>query len=245
MKNKKRGFTLSEVLVTIAVIAFIAAILFPSLKNAIPNQSLVMFKKAYYLTERVVSELVNDDDMYPYKYSDAEEAPPQNFGNTDAKTINGETFGGNSKFCNFFSTKINIKSDVDCTTKTFVDGEISSGQFISTDNITYILPITDFASAIDPYSIFVDVNGEKAPNCMYNSESCIAPDRFEIKIYQSGRLVVDGIREKQYLQASNIKKTAEEFEAELEEENNNNNPIIPLGPSGGPGGDPDDDFGIE
>ena len=62
--NNKQGFTLGEIAITIAVVGFLAAMFLPMIKNAIPNQEQLMFKKAYYLTERSVSELVNDEDYY-------------------------------------------------------------------------------------------------------------------------------------------------------------------------------------
>ena len=55
--NNKQGFTLGEIAITIAVVGFLAAMFLPMIKNAIPNQEQLMFKKAYYLTERSVSEL--------------------------------------------------------------------------------------------------------------------------------------------------------------------------------------------
>lgn len=56
--NNKQGFTLGEIAITIAVVGFLAAMFLPMIKNAIPNQEQLMFKKAYYLTERSVSELL-------------------------------------------------------------------------------------------------------------------------------------------------------------------------------------------
>ena len=52
--NNKQGFTLGEIAITIAVVGFLAAMFLPMIKNAIPNQEQLMFKKAYYLTERSV-----------------------------------------------------------------------------------------------------------------------------------------------------------------------------------------------
>ena len=50
--NNKQGFTLGEIAITIAVVGFLAAMFLPMIKNAIPNQEQLMFKKAYYLTEK-------------------------------------------------------------------------------------------------------------------------------------------------------------------------------------------------
>ena len=57
-----RCFTLGEMVVTVGVVGFLAMVLLPVLKDVMPNQEQVMFKKANYTTERSVAELVNDDE---------------------------------------------------------------------------------------------------------------------------------------------------------------------------------------
>ena len=48
----KKGFSLGEMIVTIGIVGFLAAVLLPVLKSILPNQEMLMFKKAYYITER-------------------------------------------------------------------------------------------------------------------------------------------------------------------------------------------------
>ena len=210
MKNIKFGFTLSELLITVGIIGTMLLILTPVLRNAIPNQPLVMFKKAYFITERTISELVNDDGLYPENFDNAAK---DFLANTVEVKYNGKTFSGSSKFCGLFAEKLNLKTIVSCSSAvTFTNGTASAGNFKTSDNIVYSMPITDFASATDAYEIHIDTNDSKAPNCFYNASSCIAPDRFKIKVYQNGRVAVDGVREIQYLGATNTSKRAEEFD---------------------------------
>ena len=63
-KITKKAFTMAEVLMVLAVLGIIAAILIPSIAAMKPDQNRVMFKKAYYLTERLISEIVNDEELY-------------------------------------------------------------------------------------------------------------------------------------------------------------------------------------
>lgn len=66
MNNKfKFAFTLSEVLVCLTLVAVLATLLVPTIKEYKPNKNKVMFKKAYQLAERAIVELVNDNDLYP------------------------------------------------------------------------------------------------------------------------------------------------------------------------------------
>ena len=64
-KSDKRGFTMAEMLVCLAIISVIATILIPTLGRIKPNKEKTMFKKAYQITERVIYELVNDPELYP------------------------------------------------------------------------------------------------------------------------------------------------------------------------------------
>ena len=97
LKNKK-AFTLAELMVCLLLISVLATILLPAIIQNKPNKSKVIFRKAYYIIERVVSELINDDDLYPTN----EEENVMGFANTAEVTYAGKTYSGASKFCNLF-----------------------------------------------------------------------------------------------------------------------------------------------
>ena len=65
VRKAKSGFTLAELMVCLTIIAVISTILIPTLGRVRPNKSKAMFKKAYNISERVVYELVNDQELYP------------------------------------------------------------------------------------------------------------------------------------------------------------------------------------
>lgn len=66
MSNKKHGFTLPEVLITMGVIGVLSALLIPTIVAVKPNKNKVMMKKAYYLLEQSLTDVINDDSIYPY-----------------------------------------------------------------------------------------------------------------------------------------------------------------------------------
>lgn len=202
----KKGFTLAEMIATLGIIGVLAVILMPMLSGVQPNEEMLKFKKAYYIAERVIAELVNDEDLYPD--SDVAGAP-QFFGNTEDIIYKGEHYAGNTKFCELFAAKINKSSEVDCTAgKAFVNGQAPSGSVNTSDSMVWILPITNFADANTAEEIQIDVNGNKAPNCFYNATTCARPDRFTIKVFQDGRVMVDGQMEIEYLNRTKISKDA-------------------------------------
>ena len=65
MKNSKNGFNLPEMLIALALIAIIVAMIIPAVLSKKPNKNKALFRKAYYNIERIVYELVNDENMFP------------------------------------------------------------------------------------------------------------------------------------------------------------------------------------
>lgn len=61
----KKGFTLIEAIIVIAILGVIGALLAPAIMKAIPNSYFHMFRKAYTTFSQVCSELANDSVMYP------------------------------------------------------------------------------------------------------------------------------------------------------------------------------------
>ena len=205
MKNKKRGFTIAEMLVTIGIISFLAVILIPALEKTKPNQEHLMFRKAYYLITNIVSEIVNDPDLYPEPEDD------ENFylSNTVEVNYHDETYGGNTKFCEIFSSKLNTIITPDCSEKVFVDKTTPEYQFKTTDNIAWILPISNFDDKEEKYPIYIDTNGEKAPNCTFHDEDedfCKRPDRFTVYLKRNGKILIEGTKEKKYLESSDVSR---------------------------------------
>ena len=59
MKNK--AFTLTELLIALAVIGVLIAILLPVISNLMPDQNSLMAKRAYYAVQTITSDLLNNE----------------------------------------------------------------------------------------------------------------------------------------------------------------------------------------
>ena len=184
MLQRVRGFSLGDALIAMAVIGALALILLPSYKAVNPDKSEALHKKATFIVERVVNELVTDEYLYPSggEYS--------GFSNTSGVTLNGENHTGITKFCTLFTSRLNLKpgTEVNCTS-----GNISA---TSAEGIDWYIPISDFKNGAE--TLIADVNGVEGPNCTY-SENCPKPDRFEYKIEGGTKVPV---KEVQYYAAT-------------------------------------------
>ncbi len=199
-----KGFTLAELMVCLAIISIIATLLMPAIGKLRPNKNKVMFKKAYYLTERIISEMINDEDMYPTVDGLV------GFDNSTASvTINGVSYVGNTKFCKLFALKVNTLEDsasVNCATT----ASFGNPSFTTTDGVEWILPIDSFISpdtAVDTkyYSIQIDVNGDETPpNCVDGDATCSKPDRYIIQFRADGKMRVTTPHAKEYLGTTNM-----------------------------------------
>lgn len=205
----KKGFTVVEIAIVLVMIAALSMILIPTLTKSNPNKEHLMFRKAYNLVTSLVYDLVNDEELYPEPTTPGRPGQLFNLGNTSRVEEDGIEYEGDTKFCNLMVTRMNTLSvsATPCVEKQFINGQIPDSQFATSDGMEWILPITSFdnANANHLYSIQIDVNGNKAPNCFYVDENnCAKPDRFTIKIRRDGKIFVDGVKEIQYLEDSNV-----------------------------------------
>ena len=212
---------MAELLVTMGILGVIALIALPVLQDAQPNKELVMLKKVYYNTSRIVSELINDDYLYP----ESDEENKQGFGNTISREYLGYTFKDEKKFCALFASKLNLKdgsNPVDvCKGRKSLD---AGGSFTTTDGVIWNIPDVLFGVP-DYVQIFVDVNGTGGDNCAPASQpnpywnaddmkACGAgkkPDRFYVTVYRNGSLNIPSELGRLYVTSSNTNKSFTQF----------------------------------
>ena len=185
-KSSKLGFTMAEMMVCLSVIAVIATILIPTIAALRPDKEKTMFKKAYQITERVVSELVNDPDLYPND--------PEFFGfdNIGVANYNGIVYGAKyladsdkcdgeiiteedkedcdkisdshkeakRKFCALFGSKLNLTEKMTKASPCFEEeaiGEDNNGKFNKT------FTTTDGIAWSMPATYFTGESGKNNP----------------------------------------------------------------------------------
>ena len=200
--RKRKGFTMAELMVAMAVIGILVAIVTPAVMRNRPSRDKMMVKKTFYTAENIVSTLINDERLYPDKTEncyDEDEATECFWGFDDDSEVEGyegitiqDGIAGAYKFSGLFMRKLNVKRQEDRIAYTN-DGMKWDFSNANKTNGTYSFKgKTDFGDSEIPY-ILVDINGDKGPNCRQSDEGCSQDnfDTYAIQILATGKMRID------------------------------------------------------
>lgn len=111
-----KGFTLSELMIALAVLGILVAVVTPAIMRNRPNKNKMMVKKTFYTTEQIVSSLINDEALYPDSRDlcVGENAGCKwGFDDEDEAVFEGEKYSGGTKFYELFKSRLNVKQEDD------------------------------------------------------------------------------------------------------------------------------------
>lgn len=163
----KKGFTLSESLISLAIIGVISAVLIPILNNVRPDQDRIMYKKAMYTMQNAIATAINDNTT-----------PASN---TEAYWAGNEV--GAQDFCNNISNAVNTVGSVNCG----VAGSAASPNFTTVNGAKWWgLGNHKFTTsgANETTDVMVDVNGNGGDNA-------VGIDQLRMKVRYDGRVTTD------------------------------------------------------
>ncbi len=109
MAKNKKGFTLVEILVAMALVAVLVSVMASNMAKVRPDQKKALFIKAYTRTEVAVASMLNDAEMYPTVYD--ENGNLEEFGLCSTKEplgLLGQTdpASGTGKFSYYFAKAV-------------------------------------------------------------------------------------------------------------------------------------------
>lgn len=61
----KKAFTMTEALIIIGIVGILAVLSIVAVSAAKPDKDIILFKKSYMTTQKVIKELLSDKDLYP------------------------------------------------------------------------------------------------------------------------------------------------------------------------------------
>lgn len=204
MRNK--AFTLTELLIALAVIGILIAILLPVIFNIMPDQNALMAKRAYHAIQTITSSLINDEACYPNKTQAPEDEIREGFddgyGYADCTLWGGkynessiESENANSKFLTLFTNKLDVVN-ADGDSSVNLDSE-TEYTFTTKDKIIWTAQNMnlDHSNSDPSIEFMIDVNGPDKPNCKSPEDSdgtnCSSKkdfDRFTVKIFADGKI---------------------------------------------------------
>ncbi len=201
-----KGFTLTELMIALAVIGILVAVVTPAIMKTRPNKNKMMVKKTFYTTEQIVSTLINDERLYPDMRDVCGEgvvpgADPNvycayGFDYREPVTYEGVEYSGASKFAMLFKSRLNVKRD-----------GASAYEFYTTDGVKWNLQSTSRAwrnAGVAPGNfddgnadgnrigtIIIDVNGDEEPNARQSDSDEDSFDTYHIQILSNGKMRID------------------------------------------------------
>lgn len=131
----KKAFTLSEALVTLAILGVLAAILIPVIDNVRPDKDKITYKKALYTMQGAVSNAL-DSTVYTMA------ANTQAYWKDDYFKPSSVCSGdgcGEHQFCQSLADTMNTSGKVKCK-KSELDGGVSSYEepnFVTSDGVRF------------------------------------------------------------------------------------------------------------
>ena len=158
MREKiKTGFTISELLIALGVVAVLTAVLMPVIHGLIPDQNTLMAKRAFYTTETIIGNMINDSGCYPpsMSYDGFDDGNGYSKCNDWDST---KTESSSDKFAAMFLDRFDKKGDA-----TKNDDKYT---FDTKDGMRWELQSINFGSGGSGAVLVVDVDGEdNGPNC--------------------------------------------------------------------------------
>lgn len=180
--NKKYGFTLAEVLITLGIIGVVAAITLPTLmKNYKAIVLKSQFKEQYSRVAQALRRMADEEEI-PLIPSEL----GGNFSSQLAKYFNTALDCGNINIGTKGCIKLNKEGSID-EYKTYTGnsinfGYLDDGTLVLNDGTTLFFEQGSQATTLGYYVIGIDINGYK------NKPNKLGHDLFTFKIEENGEL---------------------------------------------------------
>ena len=179
---KKTGFTVSEIVIALAVIGVIATFVTPMVARLFPDKNKAMVLKVHKTVQDINSALLDNTSLY-YAQSNNDDSVTRLFSSSGLAApvadihpgvgFNStlETFGrtpivsGSEKYLALLTDNLELMPDT-------LENNEGVGRFRTRDGVSWIFNYLHFT---------IDVNGDVNPNCSY-SAACTRPDRYNFLI---------------------------------------------------------------
>ena len=188
----KKGFTLQELLISMAIIGIVAAIAAPGIVGMIPDRKKSMYMKAYNVLANQVNEMLEDSSLYWTTYNADGSINTAGF-RTTQRPVDEDEFGaevtGNTKFARILASRLNTVDDIACVAAT------AQCKFTTPDGIDWYYNTIDNSQN---FQLVIDINGDEEPNEFFSDDQD-NPDRFGFLISSDGDITIQDALGQVYL----------------------------------------------
>ena len=204
---KKLGFTLSEILVALGLVAVVAMITAPLIENILPDRNKLAVLKAYKIINDVTSELLDNQDLYRKRECVPESGQNETVmctGLGDLTQVSDDDMYTGVSVENKYPQLFAISLGFDLRKE---ENTNITNSFTTDDNITWSFVRDNYYELIDSsdpnlhgcdHIITIDLNGEEDPN----STDVRNADRYQFRVRYDGFISGEDHLTKQYLKTS-------------------------------------------
>lgn len=194
-----KAFTLTELMIALAVLGILIAVVTPAIMKARPNKNKMMVKKTFYTTEKIIGNLINDEVLYPDKRDsctpvyDADNCK-WGFDDESSVTFEGASYTGNTKFGNLFMEMLNVKQIDDADEIKFYTNDGAywdlSGTMGAWETDEKVGKFTDASpdSGMGTIKIVVDGEKDRQTECTEHVADC---NTYEVQLLANGKLRIN------------------------------------------------------
>ena len=180
----KKGFTLSELLVALGIVAVVAAITIPAIHKIMPDKDKGTVLKVYKTISEINQEIFNNPSLYNFSDSAC------NGSSQIIQCYSAPQDGKHPTAVRFKKYPILLIQHLNLADHSVSIGATGNCQFDTADGLTWIVEHveTDYSGAKKPksYKITIVTNNSNRDNSCTYSHSCKNPGRFSFKVNGNG-----------------------------------------------------------
>lgn len=177
--SKKKGFTLSEILVALGIVGIISAITIPSIHKVLPDKDKGIVLKTYKTINEINNDILGDPGLYMFNA----ETCPRAILQCVEKPVKFNTNNNKYKNLNKYTALL-----IDNLTLADTNVSITSGSanFNTADGVSWsVKPLSPSGNKPEAYEIIIDTHNSNRQNCQY-SNSCKSPRLFRFVVDKYG-----------------------------------------------------------
>lgn len=180
---KKNGFTLAEVLVTMAIIGVVAAITFPTINRIMPDKDKGMVLKAFKTLNEVNNDILTNPSLYMYGDGSTGCDGPFILKCTEKpldENHSANEFKGASKYPYLFAESLALSENISVSNNAY--------NFTTIDGVQWRMTFTAKPNpALERYNITITTGNPSRDNtCTYNKTTCTNPGQFSFMVDMKG-----------------------------------------------------------